>query len=319
MRNVQHKKEAYWFYRFLSIVYDDYVNPFFWTPRMRDEALALADLSDESLGVVDVGSGTGFTTEGIVRHVRPDGVVCLDQSPHQMERARRKPALQTCTFRLGDAEALPFEADRFDRYVSAGSIEYWPDPQRGVDEAFRVVKPGGRALLIGPLRPKGALARLAADTWMLFPEEEAYRAWFRRAGFTDIRIRYVAPSWVRHEKYGLAISGRKPEQSAEGSPAPRARADLETVDEPMTLSRALTFGRRLAVGSLAGFAFIPAAVVGVTAERVRHRLGLADPDAPPPDPLTGHQKVALGVIGAGLAWLVARALRGGAMKEEHKS
>lgn len=33
----------------------------------------------------------------------------------------------------GDAEDLPFPADSFDRYVSAGSIEYWPEPQVGLE------------------------------------------------------------------------------------------------------------------------------------------------------------------------------------------
>ena len=37
----------------------------------------------------------------------------------------------------GDAEDLPFHTDSFDRYVSAGSIEYWPEPQRGIKEAYR--------------------------------------------------------------------------------------------------------------------------------------------------------------------------------------
>jgi nucleotide-binding universal stress UspA family protein len=46
MRLIQHKKEAYWFYRFLSLVYDRWVNPLFWTPAMREQALALARLDD---------------------------------------------------------------------------------------------------------------------------------------------------------------------------------------------------------------------------------------------------------------------------------
>ena len=44
MRLIQHKKEAYWFYRFLSLGYDDWVNPLFWTPPMRERALAAARL-----------------------------------------------------------------------------------------------------------------------------------------------------------------------------------------------------------------------------------------------------------------------------------
>jgi MPBQ/MSBQ methyltransferase len=39
MRLIQHKREAYWFYRVLSLGYDDWINPLFWTPRMRDAAL----------------------------------------------------------------------------------------------------------------------------------------------------------------------------------------------------------------------------------------------------------------------------------------
>jgi MPBQ/MSBQ methyltransferase len=37
--------------------------------------------------------------------------------------------LMCCLCVEGDAEDLPFETDSKDRYVSAGSIEYWPDPQ----------------------------------------------------------------------------------------------------------------------------------------------------------------------------------------------
>ena len=39
----------------------------------------------------------------------------------------------------GDAEDLPFPTDSFDRYVSAGSIEYWPEPQRGIREVWAVL------------------------------------------------------------------------------------------------------------------------------------------------------------------------------------
>lgn len=74
----------------------------------------------------------------------------------------------------GDAEDLPFEADSFDRYVSAGSIEYWPDPQRGITEAYRVVRPGGIACVIGPVHPTHPVSRFFADVWMLFPTEAEY-------------------------------------------------------------------------------------------------------------------------------------------------
>lgn len=43
--------------------------------------------------------------------------------------------------------------------MSAGSIEYWPEPQRGITEAYRVTKPGGVACIIGPVHPTHPVSR----------------------------------------------------------------------------------------------------------------------------------------------------------------
>ncbi len=259
MRLVQHKKEAYWFYRFLSIFYDKIVNPLFWTKRMRDESLQLGQFDNKDLTVVDVGSGTGFTTEGIVQYIDAAQVNCIDQSPHQMAQAKKKEVLKDCTFQIGDAENLPFPTDHFDRYVSAGSIEYWPDPQRGIAESYRVIKPGGIALMIGPLEPANKLGKFIADVWMLFPKEKEYLDWYQKAGFEDIQVKYVKPHWVKGRgKYGIAISGRKP------APGDSPAADLHLAEEPqkMTPLRWLILIGRVLIGSLAGFLFIPAALFG---------------------------------------------------------
>ena len=109
---MQHKREAYWFYRFLSLGYDRWVNPLFWTPPMRERALDAARLDDRGLETLDAGAGTGFTTEGIVERVDPARVTMLDQSPHQLARARAKPALAACRKLLGDAERLPVRRRR---------------------------------------------------------------------------------------------------------------------------------------------------------------------------------------------------------------
>lgn len=119
-RFIQHKKEAFWFYRFLSIVYDHIINPGHWTEDMRDDALEPADLYDRNMIVVDVGGGTGFTTLGIVKHVDAKNVTILDQSPHQLAKAKQKEPLKECKIIEGDAEDLPFRTDYADRYVSAG-------------------------------------------------------------------------------------------------------------------------------------------------------------------------------------------------------
>lgn len=195
-------------------MYDHIVNPGHWTVDMREDALAPAELNDPTLKVCDVGGGTGFCTQGIVKTVPAENVTLVDQSPHQMAKAKKKEDLQGVTFMEGDAEDIPLETDGYDRYVSAGSIEYWPDPQRGICEAYRVVKPGGLACLIGPVHPTFWLSRFFADVWMLFPTEDEYMEWFTKAGFTDVKITRIGPKWYRGVRrhgliMGCSVTGRK--------------------------------------------------------------------------------------------------------------
>ncbi len=264
MRLIQHKREAYWFYRFLSLGYDRWVNPLFWTATMRGLALEEARL-EPGQAVLDAGAGTGFTTEGIVARVEASQVTMLDQSPHQLARSRSKPDLADCPRVLGDAENLPFSDDSFDRYVSAGSIEYWPDPQRGIAEAYRVTRAGGTALIIGPVRPANRVARFLAETWMLFPAADEYTGWMRDAGFDDVRAVELAPDWYRDQRapYALAVSGVK----RVPGPSPAVLA-APPVEEPVSRAR---FAFRFVAGSAAGFVFVPIAAALTLRDRLAAR------------------------------------------------
>eukprot|EP00172_Hildenbrandia_rubra_P003793 Plantae.Rhodophyta-Hildenbrandia_rubra.ctg6553.p1 GENE.Plantae.Rhodophyta-Hildenbrandia_rubra.ctg6553~~Plantae.Rhodophyta-Hildenbrandia_rubra.ctg6553.p1 ORF type:complete len:340 (+),score=39.54 Plantae.Rhodophyta-Hildenbrandia_rubra.ctg6553:164-1183(+) len=255
---IQHKREAFWFYRFLSIVYDTIVNPFHWTCAMRDRSLRQAHLEDNNgdLKVVDVGGGTGFCTEGIVQYVSPENVTLLDQSPHQMAKARQKESLNGVTFVEGDAESLPFSSGSYDRYVSAGSIEYWPEPQRGIAEAYRVIKNGGYATLIGPVRATNWFSRFWCDLWMLFPMESEYLKWFKSAGFENIQVSYIGPKAYKGVRshgliMGLTITGKKP---ANGPMTPKVQlGDMEeSRDRNLSLSERIMFLPKWILGVVAG-------------------------------------------------------------------
>ncbi len=301
---MQHKKEAFWFYRYLSIFYDKLVNPLFWTKKMRDDALMIGQLETPNVQVIDVGSGTGFTTEGIVRLVPATQVTCVDQSPHQMSKAKKKASLQGCTFKIGDAENIPFPTDHFDRYVSAGSIEYWPNPQKGITEAYRVIKAGGVATMIGPLDPPHALGSFIANTWMLFPKDAEYRDWFKQAGFENIEVKYVAPHWIKYkDKYCISISGTKPKAGV--SPIETTQLLKEVVPEGQKenfgLWRALQLFGRVVIGSIAGFIFIPVALFGY----LRNSFTSQEHIAPEyRERLNGYQITALVVLFALLIALI---------------
>lgn len=189
---LEDKSRARTFYRFLSRVYDR-VNPVFWNEEMRDEALEALDLSEDDR-VLDVGCGTGFATVGLLEDT--SHVEALDQSVHQLEKAREKDELADVDFVRGDAENLPYANETFDAVWSSGSIEYWPTPVDALAEARRVTKPGGRILVVGPRRPSNRALAALADAVMLFYTEEEATEMFREAGWVGIEHTVMGSDYV---------------------------------------------------------------------------------------------------------------------------
>jgi ubiquinone/menaquinone biosynthesis C-methylase UbiE len=92
---------------------------------------------------IDVGCGNGAFTQLLVERCAPAEVQGVDPSEGQLAFARSRSTSRVTEFRLGDAMAIPFPADRFDAAVMALVIIFVPDPAKGITEMVRVVRPGG--------------------------------------------------------------------------------------------------------------------------------------------------------------------------------
>jgi arsenite methyltransferase len=101
--------------------------------------------------VLDIGCGAGFDAFVAARLVGPQGrVVGLDVTPEMVAKARGHLArlgLAQVSFQVAEAEALPFPDNDFDVVISNGVLNLTLDKEKALQEAHRVLKPGGRLML----------------------------------------------------------------------------------------------------------------------------------------------------------------------------
>ena len=164
------------------------------------------DWLDPPAGAIwlDVGCGTGLFTELIVATRSPASVLGIDQAQAQIDYANRKPIAKRASFRVGDAQALPFERASFDVVASALVINFIPDRRRALAEMRRVARPRGVVAgyvwdFMAELSPSGpfrlGLHDVMTDVPALPGAEdsglEALRSLFERAGFDEVETRSI--------------------------------------------------------------------------------------------------------------------------------
>ena len=148
-----------------------------YVPQAEVEAKLIETIGEESIGeLVDIGTGTGRILEILSPHV--DRGVGIDLSSGMLTVARsniENSGLDNIHVRQGDMYRLPLEDDSVDLAVVHMVLHYSDDPLEAIREAARVLRPGGRLLVID----------FAAHTLEQLRTEHSHH----RLGFSDDEIR----------------------------------------------------------------------------------------------------------------------------------
>jgi demethylmenaquinone methyltransferase/2-methoxy-6-polyprenyl-1,4-benzoquinol methylase len=136
--------------------------------RWRERAAARAELGPGD-SALDVCCGTGDLALELARRVTPDGhVVGCDFSEPMLDLAREKAAGREAAgvrFEWADALQLPYDSGRFDAVTVGFGVRNLADLDRGLREMARVLKPGGRAVILEITQPSRPPLSLFFSLW----------------------------------------------------------------------------------------------------------------------------------------------------------
>jgi len=144
------------------------------------------------LVIADLGAGEGTSSQLLAR--RASKVIAVDNSEKMVEfgsSLARAHGVKNLEYRLGDLEDLPIKKGEVDVAFFSQSLHHAQHPPRALAEAFRIVKPGGRVIILDLLKHHFEEARaLYADVWLGFSEVELRRM-LSEAGFKHVSTALV--------------------------------------------------------------------------------------------------------------------------------
>lgn len=181
-----------------------------------------SDWRDRDVLEIGVGLGTDF-----IRHARAGArVTGVDLTPRAVELTRKRIGLEGFTgdLRVADAENLPFTDGSFDRVYSWGVLHHTPDTERAVQEAIRVLRPGGQLCVM----------LYGRHSWL------AYGLWVRHALLTG-RLRTTLAD---------VLSKHMESEGTQGFTVRELRAMFRTLSDISITHQATPYDRRM-VGPLA--------------------------------------------------------------------
>ena len=176
--------------------------------KLRDELFgsdfafrAVAGLLDDEWTVADLGCGTGAMTAILAPHVKQ--VIGVDASEEMLDAAKaRLAAAKNIEFRKGSLEALPVFPDSVDAATLMLVLHHLPSPAQALAEAARILKPGGRVLIVDMApHEKDDYRQQMGHVWLGFSEDQLKKM-LTTAGFAHVKLHALPPA---HSAKGPAL------------------------------------------------------------------------------------------------------------------
>jgi len=142
--------------------------------------------------IADLGAGEGAFA--LLLAQRATKVIAVDSSAKMIEVSRElalRHGVKNVEYRLGDMEELPIDDAAVDLVFFSQSLHHALHPERAIQEAWRILVPGGRIVVLDLLKHRFEEAReIYADEWLGFSEAEL-EAMLEKAGFVNLQTSVV--------------------------------------------------------------------------------------------------------------------------------
>lgn len=158
----------------------------FFSDNVRKAAVRAADVRRNAVAA-DLGAGTGFMTEELLRH--GVHVIAVDQSPEMLlEMKKRLGGSDNVDYRVGESASLPIESASVDYAFANMYLHHVESPAVAVEEMVRILKPWGRLVITDVDEHAHEFLRTEQhDRWLGFKREDI-RTWFITAGLQDVKV-----------------------------------------------------------------------------------------------------------------------------------